>query len=127
MSAAAHMVSTYGHNKVPGIGEASNPARLKLVTENPELAEQLATGSKFFLVGWFMYPGFVWTLKLCMVFFLRRLVAGIWVEKFIIPMMVLVCTCYVIIIIVVTTSCRPFYKYWQIYPDPGCKSKTAYR
>ncbi|KAF4989001.1 hypothetical protein FDECE_14855 [Fusarium decemcellulare] len=121
MSVAAVHVSTDGHNKVPGVGPESNPIRLTIVQEDPETAEHLARGSKFFLVGWLTYPGFVWTLKLCMMFLLKRLTKGLYMARFIKPMMALIVTCYVIIVIVVCTYCRPFHKYWQVYPDPGTK------
>ncbi|KAK8076969.1 hypothetical protein PG996_003139 [Apiospora saccharicola] len=96
-------------------------ARLQIVTETPEVAESLAVGSKWFLVGWFTYPGFVWTEKLCILFLLKRLTRGLWVERLVKPMMAIVITCYLIIVVIVTTYRIPFHKIWQIYPDPGTR------
>ncbi|KAK7977069.1 hypothetical protein PG988_004559 [Apiospora saccharicola] len=50
-------------------------SRLQIVIETPEVAESLAVGSKWFLVGWFTYPGFVkvgaahafWACRECLV------------------------------------------------------------
>ncbi|KAK8130637.1 hypothetical protein PG999_003017 [Apiospora kogelbergensis] len=117
MSFAAQGVAENGHNRVP----PSEAARLQIVTQTPDLAESLAVGSKWFLVGWFTYPGFVWTEKLCILFLLKRLTRGLWVQRFIKPLMAIVVGCYLIIVILVTTYCIPFHKYWQIYPDPGTR------
>lgn len=62
-----------------------------------------------------------WAEKLCILFLLKRLTRGLWVERLVKPMMAIVITCYLIIVIIVTTYCIPFHNYWQIYPDPGSK------
>ncbi|KAK8009455.1 hypothetical protein PG991_012006 [Apiospora marii] len=62
-----------------------------------------------------------WTEKLCILFLLKRLTRGLWVERLVKPMMAIVVTCYLIIVVVVTTYCIPFHNYWQIYPDPGTR------
>lgn len=49
MSIAAMGVSSNGHNKVP----QSDEERLAIVTQTPEVAEQLKVGSQWFLVGWY--------------------------------------------------------------------------
>jgi hypothetical protein len=30
----------------------------------------------------------------------------------------------VAVILTFTLTCRPFHKLWQVYPDPGCTSKS---
>ncbi|KAK7947850.1 uncharacterized protein PG986_008736 [Apiospora aurea] len=95
MSFAVQGVAENGHNRVP----PNEAARLQIVTKTPELAESLAVGSKWFLVGWFTYPGFVWTEKLCILFLLKRLTRGLLVERLIKPMMVIFITCYLIIVL----------------------------
>lgn len=120
MANAAVGVASNGHNKVPN---QTGQDRYDLITNQPEVAAAYARGSQWFLVGWFTYPGFIWTLKLCMLFLLKRLTRDLWINKFIKPTMVLVLTCYIVGVIVICTYCRPFYKYWQIYPDPGGKHK----
>ncbi|KAF6807967.1 hypothetical protein CSOJ01_07817 [Colletotrichum sojae] len=76
-------------------------------------------GSKNFLVGMSVYAAVVWTLKFNMLFFYRRLVAGQWVEKFILPVMALVASTAIAMILIIALTCRPFSQMWQVRPDPG--------
>ncbi|KAF6815165.1 hypothetical protein CMUS01_12493 [Colletotrichum musicola] len=76
-------------------------------------------GSKNFLVGMSVYAAVVWTLKFNMLFFYRRLVAGQWVEKFILPVMALVASTAIAMILIIALTCRPFNQMWQVRPDPG--------
>lgn len=66
-------------------------------------------------------PGFMWTMKLSMLFLMKRLTQSTPVGKFILPIMAYTVVSYIIHAIIVLTYCAPFHKYWQIYPDPGEK------
>ncbi|KAK2029930.1 hypothetical protein LX32DRAFT_662839 [Colletotrichum zoysiae] len=76
-------------------------------------------GTKNFVAGMSIYAAIVWTLKLNMLFFYRRLVKGQWVEKFILPVMGLVGATAAAIILIIALTCRPITLMWQIRPDPG--------
>ena len=76
-------------------------------------------GSKAFIVGWFTYTGMLWTLKICMLAFFRRVTSGLSSAKFIKPIFYAVIVSWLVNIILFVSACRPFHQYWQIYPDPG--------
>ncbi|KAK8043278.1 hypothetical protein PG993_005708 [Apiospora rasikravindrae] len=76
-------------------------------------------GSKMFLLGETLYLGTVWTLKLCMAFFYRRLVRGLWSEKLILPLMAGIGATGIAGILTIYTTCVPVSKHWQILPHPG--------
>jgi hypothetical protein len=76
-------------------------------------------GTQVFIVGLTSYAVIVWTLKFNMLFFYRRVVKGLWIEKFILPVMCFVGAAAITVILVLTCTCVPFSKMWQIYPDPG--------
>lgn len=73
------------------------------------------------MVGWYTYIPTIWILMINMLFFYKRVVNGLWVEKFILPAMVVVVATGVAILILLGTVCRPFEILWQVYPDPGRK------
>ncbi|ROW04752.1 hypothetical protein VMCG_04836 [Cytospora schulzeri] len=91
-------------------------ARSKLTNEE---AWPYVWVTRWFCAGVATYVAFVWTLKFNMLFFYKRVVNGLWVEKFIMPVMVLVGATGVIIMIILFASCRPYYKMWIVYPDQG--------
>lgn len=66
-------------------------------------------------------PGFMWTMKMSMLFLMQRLTENTTASVYVVPIMVYTVTTYVIHAIVVATYCMPFHKYWQVYPDPGTK------
>ncbi|KAJ2985184.1 hypothetical protein NUW58_g5671 [Xylaria curta] len=76
-------------------------------------------GSKIFLAGLTGYILIVWIVKLNQLFFYRRVVRGLWVQKTIFPAMGFLAAAFVAIILTITLNCLPFEKVWQVYPDPG--------
>ncbi|KAF5712832.1 integral membrane protein PTH11 [Fusarium mundagurra] len=48
-----------------------------------------------------------------------RVVRGLWTERFVKPLMVVVILSVVVIIITLAATCRPFHHLWQVWPDPG--------
>ncbi|OTA99811.1 hypothetical protein M426DRAFT_36564, partial [Hypoxylon sp. CI-4A] len=115
MSIAAAIVSSNGSNG--GLG--SDEVRLAIVTDTPELAAMYTYGAKLFMVGWYTYTGFLWTLKLCMLFLLKRVTQGLQIGKIIKPLIGTVLVFWVAILILISSLCQPFDHYWQVYPDPG--------
>lgn len=79
-------------------------------------------GSQIFLFGLSGYFIILWTLKFNMLCFYSRVVRGLWTEKFVKPLMVLVALSAVAIIFTLALTCRPFHHLWQVWPDPGCES-----
>ncbi|KAI1106975.1 hypothetical protein F4804DRAFT_256360 [Jackrogersella minutella] len=85
----------------------------------PEKYHEWEYGSQMFLFGLSGYFLIVWTLKFNMLCFYQRVVRGLWVEKFVKPVMALVLISAVIIILTISLYCRPFHALWQVWPDPG--------
>ncbi|KAI2466798.1 hypothetical protein F4781DRAFT_444782 [Annulohypoxylon bovei var. microspora] len=85
----------------------------------PEQYHDWEYGSQMFLFGLSGYFAIIWVLKLNMLWFYERIVRGLWVEKFIKPVMGLVLLSAVIIILTLSLYCRPFHAMWQVWPDPG--------
>ncbi|KAF3482772.1 uncharacterized protein GIQ15_02096 [Arthroderma uncinatum] len=76
-------------------------------------------GSKLFTFGFFSYATIVWSLKFNMLFFYRRLVRGLRIERFIIPAFGFVAAAGVAALLTFCLACVPFTKLWQVYPNPG--------
>lgn len=97
-------------------------------------------GSKLQIAGWTTYSALIWTLKLSMLAFYIRLTVCM-IRTFSRPLLTrgqagvqgryrlsihvgfaLVAASFVAAILAIYLSCRPFHKYWQIYPNPGGES-----
>ncbi|KAG9203139.1 hypothetical protein G6514_003662 [Epicoccum nigrum] len=93
--------------------------RSALSEDDPEYAWRVI-GSKIQVAGWTVAGCMLWTLKLCVTFFYLRLTHGLGIyRKRIYVAMVLIITSWLILMLTIFCSCRPFKNYWQIYPDPG--------
>lgn len=94
------------------------------VRENltPEGVQAYTYGTQMFLFGLSIYFCVVWTLKANMLFFYRRVVKGTWTERLVGPVMGLVVGSFLVIVLTMTLTCRPFKTLWQVLPDPGRKS-----
>ncbi|KAF3764033.1 hypothetical protein M406DRAFT_261273 [Cryphonectria parasitica EP155] len=84
-----------------------------------EEAEPYIKVTKWFCAGVATYVVFVWSLKINMLFFFRRVVKGLWVEKFIFPVMCLVGVTFIITIGILFGNCRPYSRMWVFYEDEG--------
>ncbi|EGD87392.1 hypothetical protein H112_05936 [Trichophyton rubrum D6] len=76
-------------------------------------------GSKLFSFGFLSYATIVWSLKFNMLFFYRRLVRGLHIERFILPAFGFVTAAGIAAILTFCLACVPFTKLWQVYPNPG--------
>ena len=103
---------------VSGTGDTSYLTMEQRLSFTPEQAAMRQSGTKWFMVGWYTYIGLIWTLKLNMLFFYRRVVSVVWVQKYIVPTMIFVGLTGLSIWILFASACRPFHKLWQILPDP---------
>lgn len=75
--------------------------------------------TQWFCAGVATYVVFVWSLKLNMLFFYKRVVNGLWVEKFIMPAMCLVGLTFIVNMGILFGSCRPYGRMWVFYEDEG--------
>lgn len=91
-------------------------------TLTPEGVQAYTYGTQMFLFGLWIYFCVVWTLKVNMLFFYRRVVKGTWTERLVVPVMGLVVGSFLVIVLTMTLTCRPFKTLWQVLPDPGRKS-----
>ncbi|PVH99944.1 hypothetical protein DM02DRAFT_728888 [Periconia macrospinosa] len=93
--------------------------RSALSQEDPEYGWRV-TGSKIQVAGWTTAACLLWTLKMCVAIFLLRLTNGLKnYHKQIYAAMALIAATFVMVILTIYLSCRPFNHYWQIYPNPG--------
>lgn len=87
--------------------------------------KEWAYGSQIFLMGLTGYFVILWTLKFNMLCFYSRVVRGLWTERFIKPLMVMVGLSATAIIFTLALTCRPFNHLWQVWPDPGSMAITS--
>ncbi|QDS73853.1 hypothetical protein FKW77_006711 [Venturia effusa] len=111
MTAVAYIVGMSGDN--------ANMTNLERLALTDEQRTTKILGSKAFVVGWFTYTGLLWSLKTCMLFFMKRITTGLWQAKLIKPGFAIVGTTYIAVLFMLFFTCRPFHHLWQIYPDPG--------
>jgi hypothetical protein len=101
------------------------------VDNNPEayicFAFYRVAGSKIQIAGWSTYSVLLWSLKLSLLLFYRRLTSGVG-KKYRIRVNIgfgFLAVSFVAITANLYLGCRPFHKYWQINPDPGSASSPA--
>ncbi|KAB8071482.1 hypothetical protein BDV29DRAFT_197345 [Aspergillus leporis] len=112
------LIGQYGTNI--GIPDAQRAAL------TPDQIELLARGSKCLLAGWTCYVTLIWSLKACMLFFYNRLTLGL-VQQKLVKFNAVLCLCtYVAVILTIFLHCRPLYKNWQVYPNPGLNCSAGY-
>ncbi|KAI0205200.1 hypothetical protein F4808DRAFT_473276 [Astrocystis sublimbata] len=89
-------------------------------------------GCKIQLSGWSTYSALLWTLKASLLVFYIRLTAGLgrtYLRRIYIGFAFLLFS-YIAATLNLFLGCRPFYKNWQIYPNPGgngCQPATSAR
>ncbi|KAH8154700.1 uncharacterized protein LAJ45_01231 [Morchella importuna] len=118
-STAAHLVITWG-------GTNSYLTEEERLALSDDEFWRRTNGSKAFLLGWNSYCGTVWTLKLCMIFFFRRVTIGLERASMIKYAFAATGLTYVIMMLTLYLTCRPYHKQWQVIPDPGKKCWVEY-
>ncbi|KAF3764202.1 hypothetical protein M406DRAFT_239001, partial [Cryphonectria parasitica EP155] len=102
-----------------GMSEAHRAA---LAQDGPASQEfQLrAIGSKAQISKWFVYGLTLWLLKSSLLYFFSgRLTLRAWLSAS------LLFVTWAATTVAVFSSCRPFTKFWQIFPDPGTMCQAA--
>ncbi|KAI4613390.1 uncharacterized protein J4E87_009857 [Alternaria ethzedia] len=99
--------------------------RAALTQDDPEYRLRVI-GSKIQVAGWTTSACLLWSLKLCVAAFYLRLTAGLgmYTHRIYIAFASIIIS-FVIIIFTIYLSCRPFWHYWQISPDPGNSCQAA--
>ncbi|KAI0392821.1 hypothetical protein F5Y17DRAFT_477232 [Xylariaceae sp. FL0594] len=100
--------------------------RLSLSPNDPEYHTRV-TGCKIQLAGWSTYSALLWTLKASLLVFYIRLTNGLgrgYLRRIYIGFGLLGVT-YLAATLNLFLGCRPFRRYWQIYPDPGNTCQPA--
>ncbi|EFY96259.2 hypothetical protein X797_008473 [Metarhizium robertsii] len=78
-------------------------------------------GSKFQIGRWVSYMACLWALKASLLFLYLQLTEGLG-RHYAVRIYVgfgLLITSWIAVLVNLLLACRPFYKYWQIQPDPG--------
>ncbi|KAJ5638856.1 hypothetical protein N7528_001246 [Penicillium herquei] len=112
-----HYVLVYGTNNVQASG---------LSTEQISKRE---IGSKLVLAARISYAIFIWTAKLTVCEFLKRVTGMIWrrsVEVFLRLVHFFLAFTLVAVVIATLAECQPFDHYWQVVPDPGPACRCGY-
>ena len=80
-------------------------------------------GSKTQLFGWLVYTVMLWVLKLCWLFFFKRLGDGVGNMSLRINIgFAFIGVTFFATFFAILFGCYPVEKHWQIYPDPGSAS-----
>ncbi|QSS53272.1 hypothetical protein I7I53_00475 [Histoplasma capsulatum var. duboisii H88] len=94
--------------------------RAALSPDNPEYRLRII-GSKIQICGWTTYGILLWSLKASLLVLYMRLTFGL-KRKYRIQLYIgfgFIVVSWVAVVLNLFLACRPFNKYWQIYPDPG--------
>ncbi|KAH6974361.1 hypothetical protein BGZ61DRAFT_499856 [Ilyonectria robusta] len=126
LSWVTYTVMTVAAHIVGGLGDlhALTLEQRKALTD--EEAAPYIYGTQWFCAGVATYVLFIWTLKFNMLFLYQRVVRGLWVEKFIKPVMLLLGATFIAIFLILFCACRPYNRMWVVYPDQGsiCKPQS---
>ena len=86
-------------------------------------------GGRLVLVTRIFYAIFIWTTKLTVCEFLKRLSGMVWKRSmgvFLKFIYVFLASTLVAVVIATLAECQPFNHYWQVIPDPGAKCRAGY-
>ncbi|KAJ5083230.1 hypothetical protein N7456_012657 [Penicillium angulare] len=112
-----HYVLVYGTNNV------------QATSLTAEEIERRELGSKLVLAARIFYAIFIWTAKLAVCEFLKRVTGMVWrqsVATFLKFIHFFLASTLVAVIIATLAECQPFDDYWQVTPDPGPPCRCGY-
>lgn len=87
------------------------------------------TGSGLVLAARISYAAFIWTSKLTVSEFLKRITIRIWRpshEATLRGIRIFLAITFVAVIVATLAECQPFEHYWQVIPDPGPQCRQGY-
>lgn len=71
----------------------------------------------------------LWVAKFTISEFLKRLTSQVWKRSYEVGLHIIrwfLMVTFVAVIIATLAECQPFYKYWQVVPDPGGNCRQGY-
>ncbi|KGO71385.1 hypothetical protein PEX1_067080 [Penicillium expansum] len=86
-------------------------------------------GSKLVLAARIFYAIFIWTAKVTVCEFLKRVTGVTWRRStsfFLRFISFFLLSTLVAVVIATLAECQPFFHYWQVTPDPGPTCRTGY-
>ncbi|KAJ5131188.1 uncharacterized protein N7515_007227 [Penicillium bovifimosum] len=112
-----HYVLILGTNNTTTVG----------LTEKEILNKEL--GSKLVLAARIFYAIFIWTAKVTVCEFLKRVTSLSWRRSttiFLRFISFFLFSTLVAVVIATLAECQPFHHYWQVTPDPGAACRVGY-
>lgn len=86
-------------------------------------------GSKLVLASRIVYAAFLWIAKFTVSEFLKRLTGQVWKRRYEVGLQFIrwfLAVTFAAVVIATLAECQPFYKYWQVTPDPGSKCRQGH-
>lgn len=96
---------------------------------SPDEIRHREIGSRLVLAARIFYAVFIWTVKLTVCEFLKRVSGMIWRRSVIIFLRLIyifLASTLVAIVVATLAECHPFTHYWQVVPDPGPQCRSGY-
>ena len=114
-----HVVLLYGTNNVETVGVHYTAIELY----------HRSIGARLVLPARIFYAMFIWTSKLTVSEFLKRITLRIWRRSYELTLQgirIFLVVTFVIVVIATLCECQPFEHYWQVKPDPGAHCRQGY-
>lgn len=114
-----HVVLLYGTNNVQTVG----------VHYTQRGINERSVGARLVLAARIFYAMFIWTSKLTISEFLKRITGRIWRRSYEITLQcirVFLLLTFIAVVISTLCECQPFDHYWQVVPDPGPHCRQGY-
>ncbi|RTE69241.1 hypothetical protein BHE90_016378 [Fusarium euwallaceae] len=125
-TAAAYFVEIHWHGLA---NDAMTKEQRAALDADSDEYHQRVRGSQTHILGWLAYAALHWCLKLCWLFFFKRIGYGVTNMALKIDVgLAAVGVTFLGVFLTILCSCWPIYRKWQIYPDPGseCLLKTGH-
>ncbi|RMY66145.1 hypothetical protein D0863_08640 [Hortaea werneckii] len=117
--AVAHVVLIYGTNNVQIEGNSFTEIDIR----------HRRIGAGLVLAARILYAAFIWTSKLTVSEFLKRITIRIWrpsYETVLHGIRIFLAMTFIAVIIATLAECQPFEDYYQLIPDPGPQCRQGY-
>jgi hypothetical protein len=114
-----HVVLLYGTNNVQTVGVHYSETDL----------EHRSVGARLVLAARIFYAMFIWTSKLTISEFLKRITGRIWRRSYdhaLMGIRIFLLLTFIAVVVGTLCECQPFDHYWQVVPDPGPHCRLGY-
>lgn len=114
-----HVVLLYGTNNVQTAGVRYT----ELDIEHRRIGARLVLAARIF------YAMFIWTCKLTISEFLKRITGRIWRRSYELTLQgirIFLLVTFIAVVVATLCECQPFDHYWQVVPDPGPHCRQGY-